>query len=142
MWALRCVHTHNSKHIFTKWFALFLCCKRLVRETNSEFPPKPVPPVSCLAAERVSPSLQVWFLEGSHLLSGALLAVLGKSLSICHAPTLHSCYSSPRPTAVHPPHPSLHPLALGSPWLAGFSLFTVQFLSLLWAWKPVASPWP
>lgn len=30
MWALRCVHTHNSKYIFTKWFTLFLCCKRLV----------------------------------------------------------------------------------------------------------------
>lgn len=30
MWALRCVRTHNSKYIFTKTFALFLCCKRLV----------------------------------------------------------------------------------------------------------------
>lgn len=37
----------------------------------------------------------------------------------------------PRPTTLHAPHPSLHPLALGSQWLAGFNLFTVQFLSLL-----------
>lgn len=47
-----------------------------------------------------------------------------------------------RPTALHPPRPSLHPLALGSQGLAGFNMFTVQFLSLLSAWKPSAPATP
>lgn len=140
MWALWCVHTHNSKYIFTKRFALFLCCKSWYKKQTPSFLPNLFH--LCLA----------WLLRGCLLpsKSGSWRAPtrspepcrLSLGSHLAAAMLQRSISATLRPTALHPPRPSLHPPVLGSQGLAGFNMFTVQFLSLLSAWKPSAPATP